>query len=84
MNRQHLGGSFVAPALGLLLACWVAPVARAEGGDVPSRHELMKECMAKQKEAQSGKNRDEMRAFCADWAKTQRDADKNTPAPAKN
>ena len=31
---------------------------------------------AKQKEADSGKNHDEMRAFCEDWVKTQRDAGK--------
>ena len=64
-----------------LLAGALAGAAWA-GDPVPSQHQLMKACMAKQKQADSGKSKEELRAFCKDVAKTQRDADKQQP-PSK-
>lgn len=74
MNSTHC---FVA----LILGATLTGVALADN-PVPSQHALVKECMAKQKEADSGKPKDDLRAFCKDWAKTQRDADKQQ-APSK-
>ena len=70
--------SFVSVAL---LGAALSAGARADDA-APSQHQLVKECMAKQKDADSGKPKDEMRAFCRDWAKTQRDAEKQQ-APSK-
>lgn len=71
----------------LLLPVALLGVALANGSRaddaMPSQHQLVKECMVKQKEADSGKPKDEMRAFCKDWAKTQKDAEKQQ-APAKD
>ena len=74
MNIKYAVPSF-------LLASALAGAAWADA-PVPSQHQLVKECMAKQKQADSGKPKDELRAFCKDVAKTQRDADKQQP-PSK-
>jgi hypothetical protein len=68
--------------LTIVLSVAFAGTALADG-PVPSQHQLVKECMEKQKEADSGKSKDDLRAFCRDWAKTQREADKQQ-APAKS
>ncbi len=70
------------PSLLLLLLGTALAGAALADDPVPSQHQLVKECMAKQKEADSGKPKDELRAFCKDWAKTQRDADKQQ-SPSK-
>jgi hypothetical protein len=42
---------------------------------VPSSHQLMKDCMAKQKASESGKTRAEMRKACKDVTKNEKQND---------
>jgi hypothetical protein len=48
----------------------------------PTKHQLLKDCMAKQQAADSGKPRQDLKDACKDVAKTQKenaDAQKKTP-----
>jgi hypothetical protein len=49
---------------------------------VPSKHQLMKDCMAKQKAAESGKPTAEMRKACKDVAKNEKQNDDRAAADA--
>lgn len=52
------------------LAC--AGYARADAAPTPSKHQLMKECMAKQKASEAGRPKEEMKKACEDVAKTEK------------
>ncbi len=43
---------------------------------IPSKHQLMKECMAKQKASDGGIPKEDMKRNCKDVTKTQRENDK--------
>jgi hypothetical protein len=49
----------------------------------PSAHQLMKDCMAKQKASESGKSAEDMRKICRDLTKTEKEnQDRTSSAPA--
>lgn len=72
-------------AFSLIVLCVALTASCARADDAtPSRHQAMKECMQKQKAADSGKTRAEMRAACRDVTKNARqnaDAEKKAPPP---
>jgi hypothetical protein len=57
--------------LALTLSAGVCGAAEPE----PSRHQLMKECMAKQKSADSGLPKEDMKNTCKDVTKTEKQND---------
>jgi hypothetical protein len=65
----------LASSAGLLCASQVYADVAAEK-PVPSRHQLMKECMAKQKASNAGLPKQEMKKICRDLAENQRENDK--------
>jgi hypothetical protein len=76
MNRKpDKGASCILrlPAV-LALAAGLALGAHARADDKPaaSKHQLMKECMAKQKASEAGRSREEMKKTCEDLAKTEK------------
>jgi hypothetical protein len=56
--------------LGAGLSC--AMHANADETPPPSKHQLMKECMAKQKASEAGRPKEEMKKICEDVAKTEK------------
>ena len=69
----------------LLLGAATTFALRAHAEDAPSapsKHQLMKECMAKQKASESGKNRADMRAACKDVTKTEKQNDDRAASDA--
>ena len=61
----------------LCLAAGIAFAAHARADDkpAPSKHQLMKECMAKQKAANSGLPKEDMKSACKDVTKTEKQND---------
>jgi hypothetical protein len=68
---------------GVGLLCGPSP--RAENAPVPSKHQMMKDCMAKQKASEAGRTKEDMKNSCKDVTKTEKEnADKaSTAAPPK-
>ena len=80
MLRLH---SFI-PALLLGAALVIAGNARADDApSAPSSHQLMKDCMAKQKAADSGHTRADMRKACKDVTKNEKQNDQRAAADSK-
>jgi hypothetical protein len=70
MGAQTIG------ALLIITALLCASTARAEDPPaVPSKHQLMKQCMEKQKASESGKNHADMRKACKDVTKNEKQND---------
>lgn len=70
---QHIAVKHLAIALTLICATLSAALpARADEAPDESRHQLMKDCMAKQKAAESGKPHADMRKTCRDVTKTEK------------
>jgi hypothetical protein len=68
--------------LGAALACASnAPADDASG--VPSTHQLMKDCMAKQKASESGKTRADMRKACKDVTKNEKQNDQRAASDSQ-
>jgi hypothetical protein len=72
----------------LLLAAAVSfggSVFAGDAPDAPSSHQLMKDCMAKQKASESGKTRADMRKACKDVTKNEKQNDERAAddRPAK-
>jgi hypothetical protein len=59
-----------APVLAASMLC--CGYAYADEAPVPSKHQMMKDCMAKQKASDSGRHTDEMRKSCKDITKNQK------------
>ena len=72
MNRSIRAVSVLA---GLLFAFQV-DADDAVAKPVPSKHQLMKECMAKQKASDAGLPKEQMKKNCRDVIETQRENDK--------
>jgi hypothetical protein len=53
----------------------VATAAESPGAAAPSKHQLMKDCMAKQKAAHSGLPKEDMKNACKDVTKTEKQND---------
>ena len=74
-----LGHALMATAM---FACGSADSARAD--PTPTKHQLVKDCMAKQRAADSGKPKQDLKDACRDVAKTQKenaDAQKKAQPP---
>jgi hypothetical protein len=70
-----------APMLAAGMLCCVH--VSADEAPVPSKHQMMKDCMAKQKASDSGRHTDEMKKSCRDITKNQKqNADKAADQPA--
>ena len=80
-NRTALKIWAAAGALGLSAALSGLPAAAEEpgvatpGAPKPSKHQLMKDCMAKQKAANSGLPKEDMKNACKDVTKTEKQND---------
>jgi hypothetical protein len=59
-----------APLLAAGMLC--CGYAYADDAPVASKHQMMKDCMAKQKASDSGRHTDEMRKSCRDITKTEK------------
>jgi hypothetical protein len=59
-----------APIAAAAMLCGVRTY--ADEAPVQSKHQMMKDCMAKQKASDSGQHRDEMRKSCKDITKTEK------------
>jgi hypothetical protein len=59
-----------APILAASMLCCV--YSYADDAPAPSKHQMMKDCMAKQKASDSGQHKDEMRKSCKDVTKTEK------------
>jgi hypothetical protein len=68
------------------LAAWLicaAPPVRADDAPTPTKHQMMKDCMAKQKASDGGMPKEQMKKNCKDITKTEREnvkADKGAAA----
>jgi hypothetical protein len=74
-----------APIMAAGMLCCGYAYAYADEAPVPSKHQMMKDCMAKQKASDSGRHSDEMKKSCRDITKNQKqNADQaadQAPAP---
>lgn len=62
-----------------LAAGLVCSVSFADSPPAPSRHQMMKDCMAKQKASEAGRSKEDMKNSCKDVTKTEKqNADKAT------
>jgi hypothetical protein len=73
----HKGYFKAAAASMLSAALFCAIQAHADETPAPSKHQMMKDCMAKQKASDSGRPKEDMRKSCKDLSKTEKqNADK--------
>jgi hypothetical protein len=68
----HNGYFKIAAASMLSAALFCGVQARADEAAAPSKHQMMKDCMAKQKASDSGRLKDDMEKSCRDLAKTEK------------
>ena len=65
--------SFKHAAVSILLAgLLVAVQANADDAPVQSKHQMMKDCMTKQKASEGGRPKEEMKKACKDLIKTEK------------
>jgi hypothetical protein len=56
----------------------------ADNAPVPSKHQMMKDCMAKQKASEAGRSKEDMKTSCRDVTKTEKqNADKASSDPQR-
>jgi hypothetical protein len=73
------------PAFLCAAALTVAGSALADDAPpVPSSHQLMKDCMAKQKASESGRNHADMRKACKDVAKNEKQNDERAASDSQS
>jgi hypothetical protein len=68
----------------VIAGAWVlcSASSQAEAAPVPSKHQMMKDCMAKQKASEAGRTREDMKNSCKDVIETEKqNADKASAAP---
>jgi hypothetical protein len=66
-----------AAAVILAAGLFCGAMSYADNPPVPSKHQMMKDCMAKQKASEAGRSREDMRNSCKDVTKTEKqNADK--------
>jgi len=70
MSAKWYSRCVAAPVLAASMLCCV--YAYADQAPVPSKHQMMKDCMAKQKASDSGRQTDEMKKSCRDITKTEK------------
>jgi hypothetical protein len=71
MMQTHTSRQMLLGALALALSAALCSAAEPE----PSRHQLMKDCMAKQRAANSGLPKEDMKSACKDVTKTEKQND---------
>ena len=72
------------PAVAVILAAglFCGATSYADNPPVLSKHQMMKDCMAKQKASEAGRTREDMRNSCKDVTKTEKqNADKASSKP---
>lgn len=62
-----------AAALLLAAALFCGAASHADAPPAPSKHQLMKECMAKQKASEAGRSKEDMKNSCRDVTKTEKE-----------
>ena len=66
-------GCFKAAAASMLSASLICAIqAHADETPAPSKHQIMKDCMAKQKASDSGRLKEDMKKSCRDLSKTEK------------
>src|SRR5471030_2254540 len=70
MSAKWYSRCAAAPVLAASMLCCV--YAYADQAPVPSKHQMMKDCMAKQKASDSGRHTDEMKKTCRDITKNEK------------
>ena len=74
LKRNMVGESAAALALAAGLMC---NLSSADSPPAPSRHQMMKDCMTKQKASEAGRTKEDMKNSCKDVTKTEKqNADK--------
>jgi hypothetical protein len=73
------------PAYSVALAAWLI-FGQVHAGDAPTptKHQMMKDCMTKQRASDSGMSKEQMKKNCRDVTKTEKEnakADKDATAP---
>ena len=68
MKRKSIGTALAALAAALALSAH----AHADEKPAPSRHQLIKDCMAKQKASEAGRSKQEMKKTCEDLGNTEK------------
>jgi len=82
-GRSHRSGRWVRPVRSLLAALLLTGIAAVAAVDVhadeaasrpvATRHQMMKECMAKQKASNAGMSKEQMKKNCRDITDTERE-----------
>jgi hypothetical protein len=70
MNAKQCLSCVAASLMAAGMLCCVP--AFADQAPVPSKHQMMKDCMAKQKASDSGRHTDEMKKSCRDITKNEK------------
>ncbi|MDP9088539.1 MAG: hypothetical protein M3O26_07350 [Pseudomonadota bacterium] len=74
LKRKMLGECVASLALSAGLVC---SLSFADSPAAPSRHQMMKDCMTKQKASEAGRTKEDMKNACKDVTKTEKqNADK--------
>jgi hypothetical protein len=68
MKRMPVALAILAP---LAAACLVLPAPPCRADEVTSKHQMMKDCMAKQKASDGGMPKEQMKKSCRDVTKTE-------------
>jgi|HubBroStandDraft_5_1064220.scaffolds.fasta_scaffold134669_2 hypothetical protein len=71
-NSASIGWLNCAAAAALAAGLTLGTTSVADDKPVPSKHQLMKDCMAKQKASEAGRSKQDMKKACEDVAKTEK------------
>jgi hypothetical protein len=71
-NPAAIGVFNCAAVAALAAGLAMSPHVRADDKPVPSKHQLMKDCMAKQKASEAGRSKEDMKKACEEVAKTEK------------
>jgi hypothetical protein len=83
MIRPLKNRAMYSAALATWLICAVGQV-RADDAPAPTRHQMMKDCMAKQKASDGGMPKEQMKKNCRDVTKTEKENAKTEDAAAQS
>jgi len=79
-KRNAILNTAAAVILAAGLACGAA--SQADSPPAQTKHQMMKDCMAKQQASEAGRSKEEMKNSCRDLIKTEKqNADKSPSAP---
>jgi hypothetical protein len=79
-SKHHALSCCAAALAGAGLLCGAG--SHADNAPVQSKHQMMKDCMAKQKASEAGRSREDMKNSCKDVTKTEKqNVDKASTVP---